>query len=266
MPDLPDQDPMARLLAIMARLRDPNGGCEWDLQQSFATIAPYTIEEAYEVADAIERRDMTDLRDEVGDLLLQVVFHSRMAQEAGLFDFEQVAAGIGDKMVRRHPHVFGDHSYGSVENQIEGWEAIKAAERAAKARGGVLDDVSAGLPALTRALKLTKRAARVGFDWPSTAEVFAKLQEEVAELQAEVEAGDRAKARAELGDVLFVIANLARKLDIEPEDALRATNAKFTRRFAYIEAELAKIGKTAAESDLAEMDALWNQARAADKK
>lgn len=266
MPDLPDQDPMARLLAIMARLRDPNGGCEWDLQQSFATIAPYTIEEAYEVADAIERRDMTDLRDELGDLLLQVVFHSRMAQEAGLFDFEQVAAGIGDKMVRRHPHVFGDHSYGSVENQIEGWEAIKAAERAAKARGGVLDDVSAGLPALTRALKLTKRAARVGFDWPSTAEVFAKLQEEVAELQAEVEAGDRAKARAELGDVLFVIANLARKLDIEPEDALRATNAKFTRRFAYIEAELAKIGKTAAESDLAEMDALWNQARAADKK
>ena len=265
MPDLPDQDPMARLLAIMARLRDPNGGCEWDLQQSFATIAPYTIEEAYEVADAIERRDMTDLRDELGDLLLQVVFHSRMAQEAGLFDFEQVAAGIGDKMVRRHPHVFGDHSYGSVENQIEGWEAIKAAERAAKARGGVLDDVSAGLPALTRALKLTKRAARVGFDWPSTAEVFAKLQEEVAELQAEVEAGDRAKARAELGDVLFVIANLARKLDIEPEDALRATNAKFTRRFAYIEAELAKIGKTAAESDLAEMDALWNQARAADK-
>lgn len=266
MPDLPDQDPMARLLAIMARLRDPNGGCEWDLQQSFATIAPYTIEEAYEVADAIERRDMTDLRDELGDLLLQVVFHSRMAQEAGLFDFEQVAAGIGDKMVRRHPHVFGDHSYGSVENQIEGWEAIKAAERAAKARGGVLADVSAGLPALTRALKLTKRAARVGFDWPSTAEVFAKLQEEVAELQAEVEAGDRAKARAELGDVLFVIANLARKLDIEPEDALRATNAKFTRRFAYIEAELAKIGKTAAESDLAEMDALWNQARAADKK
>ena len=266
MPDLPDQDPMARLLAIMARLRDPNGGCEWDLQQSFATIAPYTIEEAYEVVDAIERRDMTDLRDELGDLLLQVVFHSRMAQEAGLFDFEQVAAGIGDKMVRRHPHVFGDHSYGSVENQIEGWEAIKAAERAAKARGGVLDDVSAGLPALTRALKLTKRAARVGFDWPSTAEVFAKLQEEVAELQAEVEAGDRAKARAELGDVLFVIANLARKLDIEPEDALRATNAKFTRRFAYIEAELAKIGKTAAESDLAEMDALWNQARAADKK
>jgi tetrapyrrole methylase family protein/MazG family protein/ATP diphosphatase len=265
MPDALPDDPMARLLAIMAKLRDPNGGCEWDLQQTFATIAPYTIEEAYEVADAIERGDMKDLRDELGDLLLQVVFHSRMAQEAGLFDFNEVADAIGDKMVRRHPHVFGDHSYGSIENQKEGWEAIKAAERAAKARGGVLDDVSAGLPALTRALKLTKRAARVGFDWPSTAEVFAKLQEEIAELEAEVGAGDMAKARAELGDVLFVIANLARKLDIEPEDALRATNAKFTRRFAYIEAELAKIGKTPDQSDLAEMDALWDQARAADK-
>lgn len=265
MPDTLPDDPMTRLLAIMAKLRDPNGGCEWDLQQTFATIAPYTIEEAYEVADAIERGDMGDLRDELGDLLLQVVFHSRMAQEAGLFDFNQVADAIGDKMVRRHPHVFGDHAYGSVEKQIEGWEAIKAAERAAKARGGVLDDVSAGLPALTRALKLTKRAARVGFDWPSTAEVFAKLQEEVAELEAEVEAGDMAKARAELGDVLFVIANLARKLDIEPEDALRATNAKFTRRFAHIETELAKIGKTPDQSDLAEMDALWDQARAADK-
>jgi tetrapyrrole methylase family protein/MazG family protein/ATP diphosphatase len=256
---------MARLLAIMAKLRDPNGGCEWDQQQTFATIAPYTIEEAYEVADAIERDDMRDLRDELGDLLLQVVFHSQMADEAGLFDFGQVADGIGDKMVRRHPHVFGDHAYGSVEKQIEGWEAIKAAERAAKARGGVLDDVSAGLPALTRAMKLTKRAARVGFDWPSTAEVFEKLQEEVAELEAEVAAGDMAKARAELGDVLFVVANLARKLDVEPEDALRATNAKFSRRFAYVEAELAKIGKTPEQSDLAEMDALWNQARAADK-
>ena len=256
---------MNRLLAIMAKLRDPSGGCEWDLQQTFATIAPYTIEEAYEVADAIERGDMTDLRDELGDLLLQVVFHSQMAQEAGLFDFAQVANGIGDKMVRRHPHVFGDHSYGSAEKQKEGWEALKAAERAAKARGGVLDDVSAGLPALTRAMKLTKRAARVGFDWPSTAEVFEKLQEEIAELEAEVAAGDTAKARAELGDVLFVVANLARKLDVEPEDALRATNAKFSRRFAYVEAELAKIGKTPEQSDLAEMDALWNQARAADK-
>jgi MazG family protein len=265
MPETPNDDPMSRLLAIMAQLRDPNGGCEWDLQQTFATIAPYTIEEAYEVADAIERGDMSDLRDELGDLLLQVVFHSRMAQEAGLFDFGQVAESINDKMIRRHPHVFADHSYGSVAKQTEGWEAIKAAERSAKARGGVLDDVSAGLPALSRAVKLTKRAARVGFDWPSTAEVFEKLQEEIAELEAEVAAGDTAKAREELGDILFVCANLARKLDIEPEDALRATNAKFSRRFGYIEAELAKIGKTPDQSDLAEMDALWNQARAADK-
>ena len=265
MPDLPDQDPMARLLAIMARLRDPNGGCEWDLQQSFATIAPYTIEEAYEVADAIERRDMTDLRDELGDLLLQVVFHSRMAQEAGLFDFEQVAAGIGDKMVRRHPHVFGDHSYGSVENQIEGWEAIKAAERAAKARGGVLDDVSAGLPALTRAVKLQKRAARVGFDWPSTDEVVAKITEEAAEL---AEARDRltpAEVEEEFGDLLFVMANLARHLKIDPEAALRAANAKFERRFRRIEDWLAEDGRSPTDSDLAEMDALWNRAKALDK-
>lgn len=261
----PLTDPMLRLREIMRRLRDPKGGCPWDLEQDFATIAPYTIEEAYEVADAIERGDMTDLRDELGDLLLQVVFHSRMAQEAGLFDFAEVANGISDKMVRRHPHVFGDHSYGSVEKQKEGWEALKAAERAAKARGGVLDDVSSGLPALTRAMKLTKRAARVGFDWPSTVEVFEKLQEEIAELEAEIAAGDMAKARAELGDVLFVVANLARKLDVEPEDALRATNAKFIRRFEAIEALLAQQGRTPDQSDLAEMDALWNAAKAAEK-
>jgi MazG family protein len=261
---LPD-DPMAQLLAIMARLRDPDGGCPWDVEQTFASIAPYTIEEAYEVADAIERGDMADLRDELGDLLLQVVFHARMAQEAGLFDFADVARGISDKMIRRHPHVFSDHAYASLADQVEGWEAIKAAERAQKSKGGVLDDVSAGLPALTRAVKLTRRAARVGFDWPSTAEVLAKLHEEVAELEAEVEAGDVAKARAELGDVLFVCANLARKLDIEPEDALRATNAKFMRRFAAIEAALAARGKTPDQSDLAEMDALWDAAKAAEK-
>ena len=256
---------MAALLAIMARLRDPDGGCVWDLEQTFATIAPYTIEEAYEVADAIERGDMADLKSELGDLLLQVVFHSRMAQEAGLFAFEDVAAGIADKMVSRHPHVFGDHAYASLADQVEGWESIKAAERAAKAKGGVLDDVSAGLPALTRAVKLTRRAARVGFDWPTTREVLQKLQEEVAELEVEIAAGDRAKAREELGDILFVIANLARKLDVEPEDALRATNAKFTRRFAHIEKRLAERGKTPDQSDLAEMDALWDEARAADK-
>lgn len=261
---VPD-DPMAELLSIMAKLRDPDDGCQWDIEQTFATIAPYTIEEAYEVADAIERGDMADLRDELGDLLLQVVFHARMAQEAGLFAFEDVARSINDKMIRRHPHVFGEHAYASLAAQVEGWEAIKAAERAAKAKGGVLDDVSAGLPAMTRAVKLTKRAARVGFDWPSTTEVIVKLHEEVAELEAEVAAGDLAKARAELGDVLFVCANLARKLDIEPEDALRATNAKFTRRFAHIEKRLAERGKTPDQSDLAEMDALWDEARAADK-
>ena len=261
---MPD-DPMAELLSIMAKLRDPDEGCQWDIEQTFATIAPYTIEEAYEVADAIERGDMADLRDELGDLLLQVVFHSCMAQEAGVFSFEDVVCSINDKMIRRHPHVFGEHAYASLAAQVEGWEAIKAAERTAKAKGGVLDDVSAGLPAMTRAVKLTKRAARVGFDWPSTAEVIAKLHEEIVELEAEVAAGDLAKARAELGDVLFVCANLARKLDIEPEDALRATNAKFTRRFAHIEKSLAERGKTPDQSDLAEMDALWDEARAADK-
>ena len=256
---------MQRLLEIMARLRDPDRGCPWDIEQTFETIAPYTIEEAYEVADAIERGDMRDLRDELGDLLLQVVFHARMAQEAGLFDFQAVATGITDKMIRRHPHVFGEQTYASLADQVAGWEAIKALERASKAKVGVLDGVLAGLPAMTRAVKLTKRAARVGFDWPSTDEVLAKLHEEVAELEAEVAAGDIAKARAELGDVLFVCANLARKLDIEPEDALRATNAKFIRRFESIEAALAELGKTPDQSDLAEMDALWNAAKATEK-
>ena len=249
----------------MAKLRDPDGGCAWDLEQTFATIAPYTVEEAYEVADAIERNDLKDLKEELGDLLLQVVFHSRMAEEQGVFDLAGVASAINDKMVRRHPHVFGDHAYEDKADQNAGWEALKAQERQAKAKGGVLDDVPAGLPAMTRAVKLTKRAARVGFDWPSTDQVLDKLAEEVAELKVEIAAGDKAKAREELGDLLFVVANLARKLDVEPEDALRATNAKFTRRFGHVEAGLAKIGKTPDQSDLAEMDALWNQARAADK-
>jgi MazG family protein len=257
--------PMAQLLSIMAALRDPDGGCPWDVEQTFATIAPYTVEEAYEVADAIERGDLGDLRDELGDLLLQVVFHARMAQEAGAFDFKDVARGVGDKMLRRHPHVFGQDSYPDLDAQISGWEAIKAAERAGKNKGGVLDDVAAGLPALTRAVKLTKRAARVGFDWPSAAEVLDKLREETAELEVEIAAGDRAKAREELGDLLFVVANLARKLDVEPEDALRAANAKFVRRFGFIEAELAKDGRKPNQSDLAEMDGLWNAAKAAEK-
>lgn len=264
-PPSEDQHPLFTLIDIMARLRDPDGGCPWDLEQTFATVAPYTVEEAYEVADAIERGDLADLKEELGDLLLQVVFHSRMAQEQGAFDLAGVAAAINDKMIRRHPHVFGDHAYDDLDAQVAGWEALKAQERKAKAKGGVLDDVPAGLPALTRAVKLTKRAARVGFDWPSTDQVLDKLAEEIAELKVEIAAGDRAKAREELGDLLFVVANLARKLDVEPEDALRATNAKFVRRFSFIEAELARDGRTPDQSDLAEMDGLWDAAKAAER-
>jgi len=257
--------PIDRLLAIMARLRDPRDGCPWDIEQTFATIAPYTVEEAYEVADAIERGDLTDLRDELGDLLLQVVFHARMAEEDGAFDFDDVARAINDKMVRRHPHVFADESYGSLAEQKQGWEQLKAAERQEKGRtGSLLDDVPVGLPALTRAVKLSRRAAGVGFVWPSAEEVLEKLDEEVAELKVEVAAGDIDKARQEMGDVLFVVANLARALDVDPEDALRATNAKFIRRFRYIEQKLAEDGKSPESSDLPEMDALWNEAKAAE--
>lgn len=262
--------PIDRLLAIMARLRDPEGGCPWDLEQTFATVAPYTVEEAYEIADAIERGDMTDLRDELGDLLLQVVFHARMAEETGAFAFEDVARAINDKMIRRHPHVFGDETYASLAHQKEGWEALKAAERQEKGNGNgrpasLLDDVPVGLPALTRAVKLSKRAAGVGFVWPTVHEVVAKLDEEVEELKAEIAAGDLEKARQEMGDVLFVVANLARTLEVDPEDALRFTNAKFARRFQYIEARLAERGLTPDESDLDEMDALWDEAKAAEK-
>ncbi|HYE47715.1 MAG TPA: nucleoside triphosphate pyrophosphohydrolase [Caulobacter sp.] len=264
-PAPPSDRPIDRLLAIMAQLRNPDGGCAWDLEQTFATIAPYTVEEAYEVADAIERGDLKDLKDELGDLLFQVVFHSRMAEERGAFDFDAVAEAIVDKMLRRHPHVFGEAGVRSSQEQTLAWEEIKAAERAQKARAGVLADVPAGLPALTRAVKLTKRAGRVGFDWPSPAEVIAKLHEELDELQAEIAGGDKEKMRQEMGDLLFVVANLARKLDIEPEDALRATNAKFARRFAFIEAELAKDQRTPEQSDLAEMDGLWNAAKKAEK-
>ena len=257
--------PIDRLLAIMARLRDPRDGCPWDIEQTFATIAPYTVEEAYEVADAIERGDLKDLRDELGDLLLQVVFHARMAEEDGAFDFDDVARAINDKMVRRHPHVFADESYGSLAEQKQGWEQLKAAERQEKGRtGSLLDDVPVGLPALTRAVKLSRRAAGVGFVWPSAKEVLEKLDEEVAELKVEVAAGDIEKARQEMGDVLFVVANLARALDVDPEDALRATNAKFVRRFRYIEQKLAEDGKSPESSDLPEMDALWNEAKAAE--
>jgi MazG family protein len=261
-----DLAPIDRLLAIMARLRDPETGCDWDLAQTFSTIAPYTLEEAYEVADAIERGDLADLKEELGDLLLQVVFHARMAEERGAFDFADVARAINAKMVRRHPHVFGQETYGSLAEQRAAWEAFKTAEREAKGRAAsLLDDVPVGLPALTRATKLSKRAAGAGFVWPTTQEVLAKLHEEISELSVEIEAGDLAKAREEMGDVLFVVANLARALEVDPEDALRFTNAKFVRRFHHIERRLAETGRTPDQSSLAEMDALWDEAKAAEK-
>ena len=254
---------MPRLLAIMRALRDPQAGCPWDIEQDFDTIAPYTLEEAHEVADAIARRDWGELRGELGDLLFQVVYHAQMAEEAGHFAFGDVVRAISDKMVARHPHVFGDESRDkTAAQQTADWERIKAAERGA---ARVLDGVALGLPALTRAVKLQKRAARVGFDWPSTDEVVAKITEEAAEL---VEARDRlteAEVAEEFGDLLFVMANLARHLDVDPEAALRAANAKFTRRFARIEDWLAQAGKRPEDSDLAEMDALWNRAKAEEK-
>lgn len=253
---------MPRLIAIMRRLRDPDRGCPWDLAQDFASIAPYTIEEAYEVADAIEREAWDELKGELGDLLFQSVFHARLAEEAGLFTFDEVADTMSDKMVARHPHVFGDQSRDkSADQQTRDWEAIKAAERAQKAQTGVLDGVAQGLPALMRAVKLQKRAARVGFDWPQTDMVIDKIVEEAQELR---EASDPAHRFEEFGDLLFVMANLARHLNIDPEAALRAANAKFTRRFAAIEAALAAEGRRPEDSSLEEMDALWEAAKAAE--
>jgi tetrapyrrole methylase family protein/MazG family protein/ATP diphosphatase len=255
--------PIAELLDIMARLRDPRGGCAWDLEQTFATLAPFAIEEAYEVADAVQRGSMTDLAEELGDLLLQVVFQAQIAREAGAFDFDDVARAINAKMIRRHPHIFGEATRRTSAQQTEAWEEIKARERATKGQGaaGLLDDVAVTLPALTRAAKLTRRAARVGFAWSSIEGVLDKLREEVAELEAEVAAGDVSKARQELGDVLFVCANIARELDVDPEEALRETNAKFVRRFGHIERVLAARGSSPKESSLAEMDALWDEAK-----
>jgi len=254
---------MPRLLAIMRRLRDPQTGCPWDIAQDFASIAPYTIEEAYEVADAIEREAWDELKGELGDLLFQSVFHAQMASEQGLFDFNDVADTMSDKMVARHPHVFGTETRDkSAEQQTRDWETIKAAERAAKARQGVLDDVALGLPALLRAVKLQKRAARVGFDWPSTDQVVDKIVEEAQELRETVTPEHQFE---EFGDLLFVMANLARHLDIDPEAALRAANSKFTRRFGFIESALARDGRRPQDSDLAEMDALWDQAKLVEK-
>jgi ATP diphosphatase len=252
-----------RLLELMARLRHPQDGCPWDLRQDFASVAPYTLEEAYEVADAIARQDFHDLRLELGDLLLQVVFHAQMAQEAGLFDFEDVAAGICDKLLRRHPHVFAGAVFDTDAERSAAWEAAKAAERADRApQGGVLAGVALALQALKRAQKLQQRAARVGFDWPDLAPVLDKLDEELAEVRDALAQGDRDAVADELGDLLFVMANLARHLKVDAEDALRRGNAKFERRFAYIEDALRSAGRQPEDCTLAELDALWDAAKA----
>ncbi len=250
---------LRRLLDVMARLRDPARGCRWDQVQTFATIAPYTIEEAYEVADAIARDDLGALPEELGDLLLQVVYHARMAEEAGLFAFADVARLIADKMVRRHPHVFD-----GAEAVAGAWEAQKQAERLARAEAGTLAGVPRNLPALARAAKLTSRAARVGFDWPDAAAVLDKLDEEAAELRAELPGADPARLTDEVGDLLFVVANLARKLGLDPEVCLRSANAKFVRRFDLVERRLADQGKVPSDATLDEMEALWAEAKAAE--
>ncbi|HWP16923.1 MAG TPA: nucleoside triphosphate pyrophosphohydrolase [Xanthobacteraceae bacterium] len=274
----PSRD-ITRLIEIMAALRTPGSGCPWDLEQNFGTIAPYTIEEAYEVADAISRGDLDDLKDELGDLLLQVVFHARMAEEQGSFAFGDVVQAITEKLIRRHPHVFGDKgglSTGEVNKQ---WDQIKAEEKAARAkagkgpalvdsstgRSGALSGVSPGLPALGRALKLQQKASKVGFDWNDAKAVIDKIREETDEIEAELGDGDSEAVKEEIGDLLFVVVNLARHLGVDPETALRMTNLKVERRFAAIEDGLAAAGKRPEDATLAEMDALWDQAKEKEK-
>jgi ATP diphosphatase len=243
----------------MSRLRDPKTGCPWDIEQTHASIAPYTIEEAYEVADAIERGDTPELEGELGDLLLQVVFQAQIGAETGDFTFETITRAISDKMIDRHPHIFGEENRDkSAAQQTVDWEKIKAAERAKKSQSGALDGVAIGLPALLRAVKLQKRAARVGFDWPDISQVLDKVVEETKELAEARESFTQKEVEEEFGDLLFVMANVARHMNVDPEEALRAANAKFTRRFAGVEAKLAQRGKTPQTSDLAEMDALWD--------
>jgi ATP diphosphatase len=248
---------LTRLLQIMEALRDPQTGCPWDRVQDFASIAPYTIEEAYEVADAIAAQDFAALPDELGDLLFQVVYHARMAEEAGRFGFADVARAIADKMVRRHPHVFGEAAARSAGMQVAAWEEQKKLERAARAETGTLSGIPVALPALTRARKITARVARVGFDWSDAEQVIQKLEEEIAELRAELPGADPARLADEFGDILFVAANLARKLDLDPEDCLRQANVKFARRFGQVEAKLAAEGRSPAEASLDEMEAHW---------
>jgi len=258
----PESEPMARLLAIMARLRKPDGGCPWDLEQDFATIAPYTIEEAYEVADAIAREDMKGLREELGDLLLQVVFHSQMAAEAGEFDFAAVANGIGDKMIKRHPHVFADAGPRSTAGQMDAWEAQKAEERAAGGATSALDGVTLGLPALMRAQKLLARAAKTGFEWPDAASVIEKLDEEILELKEAIAHGtDAAHIAEELGDVMINAVNLARKLNLDAEKVMRAANEKFSRRFQAMEQMAAAEGDDFTALPLTAQAALWQRAK-----
>jgi ATP diphosphatase len=270
MPIAPSRE-LSRLIEIMAALRDPAHGCPWDLEQDFSTIRHYTIEEAYEVADAIERGDYDDLREELGDLLLQPVYHAQLAREAGLFDIGDVIEAITSKLIRRHPHVFGPDAAGDAQAAQSRWEMIKAGERAAKAekRGvgepSVLDDVPHTLPALARAEKLAKRAARVGFDWPDADAVLAKTHEELDEVREAMAAGDEPALREEIGDLLFAVANLARHAGVDPEAALRDANVKFTRRFAHVETRAREDGIALDEAGLERLDRYWNEVRAADK-
>ena len=271
----PSKD-IARLIEIMEALRDPATGCPWDKEQTFASIAPYTIEEAYEVADAIGRGDLDELRSELGDLLLQVVYHARIAEEQEAFAFGDVVESITAKMIRRHPHVFGTEEERAAGVEPGFWDRVKQQEKSLASRdapAGVLDDVPVTLPALTRAIKLQNKAAKVGFDWPSLGPVFAKLHEEIGELETAISGAarqpgsdGRAQIEEEFGDLLFVMANIARHLEIDPEAALRAANAKFVRRFRHIEARLAEQGRSPERSTLGEMDELWNEAKAAEKK
>jgi ATP diphosphatase len=262
----PSRD-IGRLLEIMAALRTPGSGCPWDIEQTFQTIAPYTLEEAYEVADAIARNDLAHLKDELGDLLLQVVFHARMAEEQGAFDFGDVVDAITRKLIRRHPHVFADE-HGKTAEAVKGlWERIKAEERAERGEpkpDGALAGVPVALPALTRALKLQNKAGAVGFDWNDPRAVLAKIREEADEIEAALDAADKAHAAMEVGDLLFAVVNLARHLDADPEGVLRATNVKFERRFASIERALAARGKRPQDATLAEMDSLWDEAKKAE--
>jgi ATP diphosphatase len=272
---LPSKD-IASLLDIMAILRTPGSGCPWDLEQTFATIAPYTIEEAYEVADAIARNDLDDLKDELGDLLLQVVFHARMAEEEGAFAFGDVVQAIATKMIRRHPHVFGEHAGKLTPEEVKtAWHRIKAEEKAERtkrnddtsgAESNLLSSVKQGQPALTRALQLQSKASTVGFDWNDPRAVLAKIREEADEIEAALDARDQSEIASETGDLLFAVVNLARHAGADPELALRQANAKFERRFAYIERSLAVRGRSLAQSSLAEMDALWNEAKSQEPK